>query len=395
MPNSLIHRTLLDKAAQRPRISNVKPLRTILRTMDKRYQVFVSSTFTDLKDERQAVLKAILELDHMPAGMELFPATDLSAWQLITDVIDNSDYYVLIIGGRYGSLDEAGIGFTEKEYDHAITTKKPVVPLLHENPDNLPREKTETDAAAWTKLTSFRTKVEKKHTCVYWKNPDDLKAKVIVGLTSVIKRQPGAGWVRADTVPTGATLVEVLMLKNRISELEQVSAARDFGPPPGTEGLAQGNDRLELNLLFTARPRNSVYPHNHDVRYRGSINPTWSQIFGAVAPAMTNEATDLVLRNSLKSFLTQEAAKVYQEKKQFKDNQLTNFSHTLSEIDTCIIQLRALGLIKVNDKKRSVKDIGTYWTLTLYGDALMVQLRAVHRDPIDEDVLPGEVEEEA
>lgn len=96
----------------------------------------------------------------------------------------------------------------------------------------------------------------------------------------------------------------------------------------------------------------------------------------------------------MKSFLTQETAKVYQEKKQFKDNQLTNFSHTPSEIDTCIIQLRALGLIKVSDKKRSVKDIGTYWTLTPYGDALMVQLRAVHRDPIDEDVLPGEVEEE-
>lgn len=48
--------------------------------MDKRYQVFVSSTFSDLKDERQGVLKAILELDHMPAGMELFPATDASAY---------------------------------------------------------------------------------------------------------------------------------------------------------------------------------------------------------------------------------------------------------------------------------------------------------------------------
>ena len=255
-------------------------------------------------------------------------------------------------------------------------------------------EKTETDAAAWKKLTAFRAKVEKKHTCVYWKNSYDLKAKVIVGQTSVIKRQPGAGWVRADTVPTGATVLEVLMLKNRIAELEQVSAARDFGPPPGIEGLAQGSDRLELSLAFTVRPRTSIYPHNSDVRYRGSINPTWSQVFGAVAPTMTNEATDHVLKSSLKSFLTQEATKVYQEKRQFKDKQLTNFSHSPSEIDTCVIQLRALGLIKVNDKKRSVKDIGTYWTLTPYGDALMVQLRAVHRDPIDENVLPGEVEEE-
>lgn len=362
--------------------------------MDKRYQVFVSSTFTDLKDERQGVLKAILELDHMPAGMELFPATDASAWQLIKDVIDASDYYVLIVGGRYGSLDETGIGYTEKEYDHAIATKKPVVPLLHEKPDNLPRDKTETDAAAWKRLTAFREKVEKRHTCVYWKNAEDLKSKLIVGLTAIIKRQPMVGWVRADEVPTGATLVEVLTLRNRVAELESVSAARDTAPPPGTEGLAHGGDRVDLSVVFTARPRNSIYPHRNDSRFRGSINPTWNQIFGAVAPTMTNEATNAVLRNALKSFITQEANRVYQENKQFKEKLLTDFSHVASEIDTCIIQLRALGLIKINDKKRSVKDIGTYWTLTPYGDALMVQLRAIHREPFEDDVQPGEVEEE-
>ena len=120
--------------------------------MEKRYQVFISSTFRDLVQERQEVLKAVLEIDHMPAGMELFPAADDAAWQLIKDVIDGSDYYVVIIGGRYGSLDDTGIGYTEKEYDYAASQKKPVIPLLHKNPDNLPRDKTETDQASWEKL---------------------------------------------------------------------------------------------------------------------------------------------------------------------------------------------------------------------------------------------------
>ena len=70
---------------------------------EKRYQVFISSTYVDLQEERREVLRAVLELDHMPAGMELFPATDDSAWDLIKGVIDSSDYYVVIIGGRYGS----------------------------------------------------------------------------------------------------------------------------------------------------------------------------------------------------------------------------------------------------------------------------------------------------
>lgn len=109
--------------------------------MEKRFQIFISSTFTDLIEERQAILKAILELDHMPAGMELFPASDDSAWDLIKDVIDRSDYYIVVIGGRYGSVDKEGISYTEKEYEHDYSTGKPVIPLLHKNPDNLPRGK--------------------------------------------------------------------------------------------------------------------------------------------------------------------------------------------------------------------------------------------------------------
>ena len=41
--------------------------------MDKRYQVFLSSTYADLKDERQKVIQDLMEMDCIQAGMELFP----------------------------------------------------------------------------------------------------------------------------------------------------------------------------------------------------------------------------------------------------------------------------------------------------------------------------------
>jgi Domain of unknown function (DUF4062) len=354
--------------------------------MDKRYQIFISSTFLDLQDERQSVLKAILEIDHMPAGMELFPATDDTAWQLIREVIDSSDYYILIVGGRYGSRDEAGLSYTEKEYDHAITAKKPVIPLLHENPEALPRDKTETDNDAWERLKRFRAKVERKHTCVYWRNADDLKAKVIVGLTAATKRHPAVGWVRADKVPTDATIGEVLALKNRVSELEaEAAAARDI-PPPGTESLAQGDDRFTLSIAFTARKSlGDNYPYHEDTRYTASITPTWNSIFAAVAPSMINEAPDAALHRAFRDFLTKESQRRYQGRKEFKERELRDFGFHKDEIETCIVQLRALGLIRESDKKRSVKDMGTYWTLTPYGNTLMVQLRAIRREPIVED----------
>ncbi|MDN2659422.1 DUF4062 domain-containing protein [Neptunomonas sp. CHC150] len=346
--------------------------------MDKRYQIFISSTFVDLIDERQAVLKSILELDHMPAGMELFPATDDTAWDLIKDVIDASDYYVLIVGGRYGSLDSEGIGYTEKEYDYAVKTKKPVIPLLHQNPDNLPRDKTETDQEVWEKLKTFREKVEGKHTCVYWNSADELKAKVIIGLTSATKRHPAVGWVRADKVPSETTITEVLKLKQKVAELEAELIKNRNAPPPGTEDLMQGDDSFKMKVVFTGRRPGGDW--SDDVKYQASISPTWNEIFAGVAPVLINEASESALRSAFDSYLTQVSRNEFEEHEDLKGHSLKSFSFSRSEIDTCMIQLRALGLIKESDKKRSVRDTATYWSLTSYGDQLMVQLRALSRN---------------
>jgi hypothetical protein len=147
--------------------------------MDNRYQIFVSSTFADLKDERQAVIQALLSLDHFPAGMESFPASDDDAWTLIQGVIDDSDYYVLVIGGRYGSTNEAGISYTEMEFDYAVKNGKPVLAFVHEIPELIPVGKTDQSDSLRERLTAFKFRVEAAHHVKYWKNPDDLKAKVI------------------------------------------------------------------------------------------------------------------------------------------------------------------------------------------------------------------------
>ncbi len=89
--------------------------------MNRRYQVFLSSTYDDLKEERLEVIKALLELDCIPCGMEYFPAASEESWSYIKSLIDDCDYYVVIIGGRYGSLTQDGIGFTQKEYEYSLT----------------------------------------------------------------------------------------------------------------------------------------------------------------------------------------------------------------------------------------------------------------------------------
>lgn len=350
--------------------------------MDKRYQVFVSSTFVDLKEERQAVLKAILELNHMPAGMELFPASDETAWQLIKDVIDGSDYYVLILGGRYGSQDEAGLGYTEKEYGYAVLTKKPVIALLHKNPNSLPRDKTETDESIWKKLEDFRKRIEKKHTCTYWVSSDELKSNVILGLTSIIKRLPAVGWIRADKVPSKATLEDVLALKNRVSELEQEAEKNKIEPPSGSEEFEQGDDEYQLNYSFSKR-----ISHNYDFKYfEGTIGISWNHIFAAVAPCMINESSENELFRAFRTCFENHAINYLQEQEDFQNQLLDHFSFADTDIETCIIQFRALGLICDSKKPRSVKDNSCYWTLTPYGDYLMTRLRAIRKSNNEGDL---------
>ena len=96
-----------------------------LMTLKKRYQVFISSTFADLADERRHVMETILKCDCFPAGMEMFPALDMEQFTYIKSIIDDSDYYILIIAGRYGTLTSDGISYTEKEYDYAVEKASP------------------------------------------------------------------------------------------------------------------------------------------------------------------------------------------------------------------------------------------------------------------------------
>ena len=102
--------------------------------MEKRYQVFISSTYADLQDERQEVIQALLELDCISAGMELFPAASDDQWTLIKQVIDDCDYYRVIVAGRYGSIGHDGLSYTELEYRYANDTGKPIIGFVQKIP---------------------------------------------------------------------------------------------------------------------------------------------------------------------------------------------------------------------------------------------------------------------
>jgi Domain of unknown function (DUF4062) len=213
-----------------------------------RYQIFVSSTFRDLQDERQAVLNAILKLNQFPAGMEMFPAVDDTAWLHIEKVIEVSDYYVLIIGGKYGSIDsESGLSYTEKEYDFAVSKNIPVLAFTRSDEDSIPVGKSEIDSQIREKLKQFKQKVGNKHHWNYWKNLDELKANVAISLAMSFATNPQKGWVKAGGIEKSELLERLAELQQRYDSLiDEHNKLRESTLFLDTSSFFQSNKKIQI-----------------------------------------------------------------------------------------------------------------------------------------------------
>ncbi len=346
--------------------------------MDKRYQVFVSSTYADLQDERQEVMQALLELDCIPAGMELFPAANEDQWTLIKKVIDDCDYYMVIIAGRYGSIGPEGLSYTEMEYRYALETGKPVLGFVHRDPGTLAANRCENSDEGKGKLAVFRELAQKK-TCRFWESPSDLGSQVSRSLIKLIKTSPGIGWVRGDLLPDQSATEEILSLRRRVEQLQvELQTTRTNGPA-GTSDLAQGEDGFEIQFSFIAsRDQWSL----DDKTFHSSIVVNWDDIFSTLSPLMIHETSEGNLSKALNNLVRDFACYDLSESTRFKGLNLMNFKADSDCFQTIKIQLRALGLITKSTKSRSVKDTATYWTLTPYGDNVMMRLRAIRKPEI-------------
>ncbi len=344
---------------------------------EKRYQVFISSTYVDLVEERKEVIQALLELDCMPSGMELFPAANESQWNLIKQVIDECDYYVLIIGGRYGSISEPdGISYTEKEYDYAVTIGKPTIAFLHKSPGKIASEKTESKDKGKELLAAFRKKVEQK-LCKHWDSAAELGSVVSRSLVQLMRSTPAVGWVRANELANEEATKEILELRKQVDSLTKQLETSKTTAPKGVEDLAQGDDEHTFEVAFLSKKK---VGGSISEWFWIDVKATWNELFAYVAPTMihetTEEAFEIAVNNFFYNFASDQAAKQAEElllsgpeKIELDDG----------EIQTVKVQLLALGLIKKSEKQRSVKDKDGYLELTPFGYQTMTRLRAVKK----------------
>jgi Domain of unknown function (DUF4062) len=193
--------------------------------MEKIYQVFVSSTYSDLQEERKAVSDTLAKAGFIPAGMELFPATDQQQLEFIKRVIDRCDYYVVVVGGRYGSLANENVSFTEKEYEYALERGIPVLAFLHKNPGQIEADKSELDVEARARLERFRSRLGASRVIDFWTTSQDLATRVLTAVVHNVNLSPGTGWIRGDQAVDPKVLQEMERVRIENSDLRKQLAA--------------------------------------------------------------------------------------------------------------------------------------------------------------------------
>lgn len=227
----------------------------------KRLQVFVSSTYTDLIEERQAAVEAILTAGHFPAGMELFTAGDESQMDAIKQWIDESDIYLLVLGGRYGSIDlKTGKSYTHLEYEYALQQEKPLFAcvLTEQAIDVKVKDvgKSVLEMSDPGKLKDFRELVLSKLVKMC-SDKKDIKIAVGETLANLTRSDKLIGWVRADNhVDMSALADEIARLSKENASLRSQSASKSETPIVGgltfdeiTELLASSGALEALDAL--------------------------------------------------------------------------------------------------------------------------------------------------
>ncbi|MFS7187859.1 DUF4062 domain-containing protein [Serratia proteamaculans] len=314
--------------------------------MKKRYQVFLSSTYKDLIEERQQVTTALMKMDCIPAGMELFPAIDLEQFEFIKKVIDDSDYYFIMVAGKYGSISpETGLSYTEMEYDYAVEKGLKIIALIFKDINQLTRDKTETEPEIARKLELFRQKISTGRLVNFWSNLSELPGFVAISLSQTMTMFPAEGWVRAGKVSSDEMLFELNELRKENEKLNKLKSS-----------IENSFDKTYSTLKNNLRKVKVKSKENEQWSDCTQYNTSLLKIFESIAPYLMSEKTNDAVRKHISFGLS-------------RYPNVMKFSHpmSLNAFADIISDLFALSLIEPSKKKHASTDKSEYLVLTKYG----------------------------
>lgn len=287
----------------------------------------------------------------------MFSAADEEQWNIIKKQIDQSDYYVVVVAHRYGSVDASGTSYTEKEYDYASTKGIPTLGFVLEDGVPWPKDKSDTDKTAIKRLKLFRDKVKGKPVS-FWKTGDDLYGRCSIALMKAFNAYPREGWVRASQVQDTAASKEIVRLSAENAELR--SKLLDFEQAADEDAaIASAIEILRANTRTI-----SVWKKSASTWDAGK-SVTLYQIFETLAP-------ELQVESDLPTITRYTATNIVN----IPSSELrATWPAPRNAIRSILADLAALDCVAPSTRKKPVSDKEEYWSLTAYGAKMLAKMR--------------------
>lgn len=187
--------------------------------LDRRYQVFISTSGLDMLPERMLVSQTLVGQGFFSWGLE--QRTTLSS-AFTRRQIDDSDYFIVLLGSQYGELSVSGLSYLELEYQHARQHNKAILVLMHEAPEQRDAALQETGPERIEKFQHFRAQLQRNgHELIYYRSLHDLERRLRRKMTGMLVQYPAAGWVRAHEVERLET--ELQQLKAQLHKTKRLA----------------------------------------------------------------------------------------------------------------------------------------------------------------------------
>ncbi|WP_168377949.1 DUF4062 domain-containing protein [Acinetobacter cumulans] len=262
--------------------------------LDKRYQVFISTSGSEMQPERIILAQTLVGMGFFSWGLE--QRTPLST-AFARRQIDDCDYVVILLGSQYGEQSVSGVGYMHLEYIYAVTKQKPVIVFMHEDPNSRDLSLHDEKPELREKFKDFRKLLQNEVDQVFsYRTLRDLEMAVRLNMPQMLERYPVSGWVRPQN--TQALHDEIDRLKAQLVQLETESGKREVDP-------FLSLPKVSMHEVFSFEYRMHAYQDGNFKELKVQKKMTWAQLLSILGSTFVNPTPEEFFSKRMNEFLNE------------------------------------------------------------------------------------------
>lgn len=262
--------------------------------LDKRYQVFISTSGSEMQPERIILSQTLVGMGFFSWGLE--QRTPLNT-AFARRQIDDCDYVVILLGSQYGEQSVSGVGYMHLEYIYAVTKQKPIIVFMHEDPASRAPSLHDTKPELQEKFKEFRQLLQQEADQVFcYRTLRDLEMAVRLNMPQMLERYPVSGWVRPQN--TQALHDEIDQLKAKVAQLERDGGTREVDP-------FLSLPKVSMHEVFSFEYRMHAYQDGNFKELKVQKRLTWAQLLAILGSTFINPTPEEFFSKRMNEYLNE------------------------------------------------------------------------------------------